>query len=42
MTRPSPATAPDGTVAGSTPPCQGTPVPHQVEVHSMVGPAATA
>src|SRR5829696_5400379 len=42
VTRPRPATAPDGTVAGSTPPCQGTPLPHQVEVQSTVAPAATA
>jgi hypothetical protein len=42
VTRPRPATTPDGTVAGSTPPCQGTPPPHQVEVQSRVAPAATA
>jgi len=42
VTRPRPATAPVGMVAGSTPPCQGTPLPHQVEVQATVAPAATA
>ena len=29
-------------VARSTPPCQGRPAPHQVEVHSRVAPATVA
>jgi len=42
VTRPRPAIAPSGTVPGATPPCQGRPVPHQVEVQTTVAPAATA
>src|ERR671915_889775 len=38
VTSPRPATAPEGMVAGSTPPCQGTPLPHQVEVQASVAP----
>jgi hypothetical protein len=33
---------PSGTVPGGTPPAQGRPVPHQVEVQATHAPAATA